>query len=80
MQPGYQMELLMHSIENECMLQQRKGYHSTGKDETTVKQTLADLVDKIIFTRITGRESYPPFPDCDIHLLMCLIMMICIHG
>ena len=63
------LELLLHSIDKECILQQRKGYRSTGKDETTVKQIVTDLVDKKVFTRIPGREGYPSFPDFDINLL-----------
>ena len=63
------LELLWHSIDNECMLQHRKRYCSTGKDETTVKQIVTDLVDKKVYTRIQGREGYPSFPDFNINLL-----------
>ncbi len=63
------VELILASIDKDCMVAKRKGHRSKGKDTTTVKQIVKDLMDKRAFMRFQERDGYPSFPSFPLNLL-----------
>ena len=62
-------EVLLNSIDRDCILSTRKGHRSKGKDVNTVKQIVNDLMGKRVFMKLPERDGYPSFPDFKINLL-----------
>ena len=66
------VELILGSIDKDCMLATRKGYRSKGKDTNTVNQIVKDLIDKKVFMRLPERDGYPSFPNFPSNLVQNL--------
>ena len=63
------LELLLNSIDRDCIMSTRKGHRSKGTDVNTVKQIVNDLMGKQVFMKLPEREGYPSFPNFKINLL-----------
>ena len=65
-------ELILSSIDKDCIRTPKKGYRSKGKDITTVQQIVKDLMDKRVFMKLPEREGYPSFKEFPSNLLQNL--------
>lgn len=63
------VELILSSIDKDCIRTPKKGYRSKGKDTTTVQQIVKDLMDKRVFMKLREREGYPSFKEFPLNLL-----------
>ena len=57
------LERLLQSIDNDCSLQERKGYRSKGNNTDAVLQVMSDLMEIKTFKYTPGREGHPSFPN-----------------
>jgi hypothetical protein len=57
------LEMVMDSIDKDCLLTGEDGHRSQGKPEEAVKQMVADLIEKEAFNHQPGRDGYPSFPN-----------------
>jgi hypothetical protein len=57
------LERLIESIDEECNLQERKGYRSSGNNTESVMQITSGLSSIKAFKFTPGRHGHPSFPD-----------------
>lgn len=57
------LERLLNSTDNDCTLQERRGYRSKGDNTEAVKQVMSDLMEIKAFKQTPGREGHPSFPE-----------------
>ena len=66
------LELIIESIDKDCLLKGRSGYRSKGNAEETVQKIVSDLMRKRVFRYTPNRPGHPSFPRFKTSLLESL--------
>jgi len=61
-----------HSVDRDCMFNEKHSARRTPKELEAVHQIILDLVNNKVFTKNPGREGYVSFPQFDRNLLQGL--------
>lgn len=63
------LELVMDSIDKDCILSEKKGYRSKGNSSGSIEQIISDLMEKRVFHYTKYREGHPSFSKFSSNLL-----------